>query len=163
MKREARKRVAQELQLELSSKSRTLYFHGESMRPFLGEGDEMVVEPVEWRDIRIGDIVTYRFQEKFPTRRVVWKTRRGLHLWCENWPNRRFYAHRRDLLGRAVARRRDGEWITHRDPEWKRARRGALASHRRRVVWPFVVGLARRAVARAARLVGLRRSGASGR
>ncbi len=157
MKRQARKLIAQELQIELSSESRTLYFHGESMRPFLGEGDEMVVEPVKWKDIRTGDIVTCRFEDKYPTRRVVWKTRRGLHLWCENWPNRRFYAHRSDLLGRAVARERDGEWITRWDPEWKRARRAALASHRRKVVWPFIVGLARRAVAKAARVTGLRR------
>jgi hypothetical protein len=149
--------IAKELQLELSSETRTLYFHGESMSPFLVEGDEVVVTPVAWRDIRVGDVVTYRLQDKFPTRRVVRKTREGLDVWCENWAGRRFFAPREDVLGRAVARKRGRTWISHRDPEWVAARRRALADYWRRVMLPSSLARARRAVGKLARLLGLRR------
>ena len=148
--------IAKELQLELSSEARTLYFHGESMRPFLVEGDAIVVAPVEWAQIRIGDVVTYRVEEKFPTRRVVRRSRNGLHLWCENWPERQFFAAREDVLGRAVARKRGDAWITCRDPEWTAARRAALAAYWRRYVIPVSVDAARRAALKLARVAGLR-------
>ena len=81
MRDQAVRLIARELQLELSSE---FYFHGESMRPFLVEGDAVVLTPVEWDEIRIGDVITYRAEEKFPTRRVVRRSRNGLFLWCEN-------------------------------------------------------------------------------
>ena len=145
--------IAGELQLELSSRSRTLHFHGESMRPFLGEGDEVVVDPVAFEDIRIGDVITYRFEEKFPTRRVVRKGKSGFHLWCRNWPNRRFWAPKDDVLGRAVARRREGVWITHQDAEWKAARRTDLFAYWRLENLTYLVGLPRRIVAKVGRIV----------
>ncbi|HEX7023949.1 MAG TPA: S24/S26 family peptidase [Gemmatimonadales bacterium] len=123
--------VAKELQVAVSSPNRTLYFHGESMRPLLVEGDEVVVEPVSWDRIRTGDIITYRYLDRFPTRRVVGKTADRLDLWCDNWPDRSFTAGREDVLGRAIARRRDGVWLTSAGREWKRARRTALARHLR--------------------------------
>jgi len=148
--------IAKELQLALSSESRTLYFHGTSMHPFLVEGDEVVVVPVDWREIHIGDVVTYRFEDKFPTRRVVWKTSEGVRLWCESWPQRRFYASRGDVLGRAVARRRGGRWITPRHPEWRAGRRAALLLYVHRVTLPYCVRVPRRAGGKLARLLGLR-------
>lgn len=148
--------VAKELQLLLSSATRTLYFHGTSMHPFLVEGDEVVVVPVDWREIEIGDVVTYRVEDKFPTRRVVWKTSAGVRLWCENWPQRRYYAPRGDVLGRAVARKRGDWWITRRDPEWQAARRTALMSYLRVVMLPHCVRLPRRAAGKLARRLGLR-------
>jgi hypothetical protein len=149
--------IAKELQLELSSEARTLYFHGESMRPFLVEGDAVVVAEVEWDDIRIGDVITYRVQDKFPTRRVVRRSKHGLHLWCENWRERQFYVAREDVLGRAVARKRGDVRITHRDAEWTAARRAALSAYWCRFALPLSVDLARRALAKALRLAGLRR------
>lgn len=137
--------IASELLLELSSETSTLYFHGESMRPFLMEGDELMVAPVAWADIRIGDLITYRRAEKFPTRRVVWRSRDVLHLWCDNWPERRFYTVREDVLGRAVARKRAATWITHRDREWLAVRRAALVAYWRRFAIPISIKLARRA------------------
>jgi hypothetical protein len=149
--------IAKELQLSISSESRALYFHGTSMHPFLVEGDEVVVTPVAWRDIHIGDVVTYRFEDKFPTRRVVWKTSAGLRLWCENWPERRFDAARADVLGRAVARKRGGEWITPRQREWRAARRAALVSYLRWVILPSWARAPRRLAGTLARRAGLRR------
>jgi hypothetical protein len=149
--------VAKELQLTLSSETRTLYFHGESMRPFLVEGDRVVVKPVVWDDIRVGDLITYRVQDKFPTRRVVGRSRQGLHLWCENWPERRFWAARADVLGRAVARKRGELWTTSEHAEWRVARRTALRAYWRRYGLALTIDGARRAVAKAARLFDLGR------
>ena len=148
--------VAKELQLELSSQARALYFHGESMRPFLVEGDEVVVEPVAWGEIRIGDVITYRYLDRFPTRRVVRRARSGLHLWCESWPERQFWAARENVLGRAVARRRGEKWIDEDDPEWRRARRAALIAYWRRYGLTGSADAARRAVRKLLRLAGLR-------
>src|SRR5688500_8899637 len=123
------RRIARELQVGLSSQEHTLYFHGESMRPFLGEGDEVVVTPVAFEDIRLGDVVTYRYGEKFPTRRLMRRAPDHLEMWCENWPTRYFETRREDILGLAIARKREGKWITHRDREWRAARRSALVKY----------------------------------
>ena len=152
--------IAKELQLSISSQRRALYFHGTSMDPFHRDGDEVVVAPLSWQEIRIGDIVTYRFDDKFPTRRVVWKTAERVQLWCENWPERRFAASRDDVLGRAVARKRNGQWITRRDPEWRAARRAALLRYARRVLLPSCIWAPRRAAGKLARRLRLRRPGA---
>ena len=150
--------IAKELQLAISSESKTLYFHGMSMHPFLVEGDEVVVEPVRWPDIRIGDIVTYRFEDKFPTRRVVSKNADRVRLWCENWPDRRFGASRSDVLGRAIARKREGRWVTRDHPEWRAARRAALFVYVHRVLVPDTLWGLRRAAGTLARRLGLRRA-----
>jgi hypothetical protein len=95
------------------------------MRPFLVEGDCVVVAAVVWDDIRVGDLITYRVQDKFPTRRVVGRSLQGLHLWCENWPERRFWTARDDVLGRAVARKRGETWIMSDHSEWRWPAAGA--------------------------------------
>jgi hypothetical protein len=132
--------IAKELQLEKSSRERTLYFHGESMRPLLIEGDLVVVEPVEWDDIRPGDIVTYRYLERFPTRRVMRKSKDALYLWCDNWPDRHYSCTRSDVLGRAVARSRDGAWLHATDRDWRVRRARARVRwewlHAQRVTFP---------------------------
>jgi hypothetical protein len=149
--------IAKELQLATSSPRRTLYFHGESMRPFLVEGDEVIVESVEWSTIRIGDVITYRYLDRFPTRRVVRKTPESLTLWCENWPWRSFSASRDDVLGRAVGRRRNGGWLRSHEREWKRARRSALLKYvRHKKVMPVNWWL-REVAGRLARRLRLRR------
>jgi hypothetical protein len=151
--------IAKELQLELSSPQRTLYFHGESMRPFLVEGDEVVVEPVDWDDIRLGDVITYRYLERFPTRRVMQKSADELLLWCENWPDRSFRAGRDEILGRVVARRRGDDWLRSTDPSWRVARFRARLRWRLRqlirVDIPRLPWRARWAVGRMLRRIGL--------
>lgn len=150
--------TARELQLEVSSTQRTLYFHGESMRPFLVEGDEVVVQPVEWSSIRPGDVITYRYLDRFPTRRVVRKTEHRLYLWCENWPERRFRASREDVLGQAVARRRGDSWLTSSSSAWKMARLSAMLRWRFEHVRDVVRDIperARRAPKKLLRMIGL--------
>ena len=151
------RRVAKELQLANSSEQRTLYFHGESMRPFLAEGDEVVVVPVALADLRRGDVVTYRLGEKFPTRRLLRRLPDRLVMWCENWPDRYFDTQPGDILGRAVARKRDGRWISHRDREWKVARRSALFKYWRLVAAPRAYWRLRTLAGRLLRRLGLRK------
>jgi hypothetical protein len=118
--------IAKELQFLRSSPTRPLYFHDSSMEPLLADGDEVAIEPVAWDEIGPGDIVTYRFEDKFPTRRVIAKRSDRLVLACDNWPLLRFEAYRDDVLGRAVGRCRAGSWLRATDSEWHRARRVAL-------------------------------------
>ena len=151
------RRIARELQVESSSRERTLYFHGESMRPFLAEGDEVVVRPVAFEDIRLGDVVTYRYGDKFPTRRLMRRLPDRLVMWCENWPDRYFETRREDILGLAVARKRDGAWITDTDREWRSARRSARVKYWRLVVVPRALGRVRTVAGRFLRRVGLRK------
>jgi len=154
---EEARRIARELQVELSSQERTLYFHGESMRPFLGEGDEVVVRSVAFEEIRLGDVVTYRHGEKFPTRRLMRRLPDRLEMWCENWPKRYFETRREDILGLAVARKRDGQWITHRDRAWRAARRSALVKYWWLVGVPRIPRQLRRVAGRFLRWAGLRK------
>ena len=151
------RRIARELQIGLSSEQRTLYFHGESMRPFLGEGDEVVVVAVAFENIRLGDVVTYRLGEKFPTRRLMRRTPDRLQMWCENWPDRYFETRRESILGVAIARKREGKWITQRDPEWRAARRSALLKYWRVVSVPRIGRQTRAVAGRFLRWTGLRK------
>jgi signal peptidase I len=137
--------IAKKLQLLHSDPSRTLYFHGESMLPFFREGDQLVVEPVDWGEIRAGDVIAYRSGDKFPARRVVRKVGEVLHLWCENWPERRFEVSRPEVLGRVVARERDGLWLTREQSAWKRAARRALLQF-------YAAALSRKALRACARI-----------
>jgi hypothetical protein len=118
--------VAHELQISRSSVSSPVCFHGTSMEPLFVEGDQLVIEHIDWEQIVPGDIVTYRFEDKFPTRRVIEKRSDSLVLSCDNWPMERFQTHRDEILGRAVGRRRDGSWLWTGEDEWRRARLRAL-------------------------------------
>ena len=119
--------IGKELQVHLSSAEHSLYFHGTSMLPFLQEGDLVIVRPIAWDELRRGDIVTYRNGDKFPTHRVSNKRADRLSLRCDGRVARKFHVKPDDILGRAEVRFRDGHWITTTDPEWRRARRRAMA------------------------------------
>lgn len=123
-------RAAQELQL-LSGESMDVMFHGLSMDPLLFEGDCVIVEPVAISDVRIGDVVTYRHEDKYPTRRVVGCGADHFILWCDAWPQRRFRAEHDAVLGRVVARVRNGHRLEATSPEWIGRRDRAMRSYRR--------------------------------
>ena len=129
-----RVRVAvQELRLQHCGQMGPAYFHGETMRPFMGEGDLVIVEPVAWEDLRRGDIITYRFDDKFPTRRIVAIDRQHEILILRGdsirgWPD--FEVPRADVLGRACSIVRSGVRIDHHSRAWRRATRRALATER---------------------------------
>ncbi len=137
MKRAAADQVARDLQLLHSARTRTVRFHGLSMAPFLRDGDRVTVERVAWDEIQRGDIVTYRDDAKYPTRRVVGKKRDRLLLWCDNWPGLRFTTRREEVLGRAVALERGAVRLHAADPDWQHATRRALRTYRAAVVRRF--------------------------
>ena len=130
MKRAAAREVARELQL-LASPQTDVVFHGKCMEPLLVDGDRLVVQAVSAGEIRLGDLVTYRHEDRFPTRRVVALRGERIMLWCDNWPRLRFRARTCDLLGRVEARIRDGETLAREDEAWLRRRDEALRAYRR--------------------------------
>ena len=121
-----------ELQLQ-RSRTKPAYFHGYLMLPLLREGDEVEVEPISGSSIRVGDVVTYRDADKFPTRRVM-QIRRddGLLVIMGDSvrPRRTWVVPVEDVLGRVVRRRRDGEWMTTRHWRWRVQRHKVVARFR---------------------------------
>ena len=99
-----------------------VFFHGYLMLPLLREGDEVEVEEVATDAIRVGDVVTYRDGEKFPTRRVMELVDGGRTLVIMGdsvRPRRTWLVDVDDVLGRVVRRGRDGSWITTRNWRWQ--------------------------------------------
>jgi hypothetical protein len=110
--------LAKELRLRHSMQIGGVTFHGESMLPFLKDGDELIVEPAEWNEICPGDIVTYRDSDRFPTYRVLKKFDDTLLLKADNWLES-FYVHGEDVLGKAVERRRGNSSLSYKSWKWR--------------------------------------------
>jgi len=117
MKKEKIRLAAKALQLLNSHKIDTVYFHGNSMRPFLVEGDEFIVAHVKLRHIKPGDIVTYRNGDKFPTYRVIAKKGDNLTLKPDNWVKIEI-VDKKNILGKVVERKRDNISLENSSPEW---------------------------------------------
>jgi hypothetical protein len=147
MKAEQALDAARELQL-VANTSTDVMFHGLSMDPLLFEGDIVVVEPVQYGEIKIGDIITYRYLDRFPTRRVVAIHPDRLVLWCDAWPDQIFATAPDNVLGHAVARIRNGYRLGATDREWivrcERALRSYRRTRPRREVRRVVGGVRRR-------------------
>jgi len=124
------KLLAQKIQVKHSHRLNPLLFHGYTMDPMLQEGDQVIVEPLNWEDIQIGDIVTYCHLDCFPSRRVVKKHRNHLMLWCDNWHYKRFVVTPERILGRVVSRRRGGTVLHREDSEWDLLKEQALLIYR---------------------------------
>ena len=120
--------IAKELQLESSGRLDLVYFHGQTMFHFLQEGDELIVQPVDWNDIVPGDVVTHREELKFPTRRVIEVRKdKQLIVKADHQPPRRFYiVPELDVLGKVVARKRGGDWLFAADEAWLEGASSAL-------------------------------------
>ena len=112
------KTVAKEMRLRYSRQMGTVTFHGESMLPFLKDGDELIVEPVDWDEIHRGDIVTYRDSDKFPTYRVLKKVDDTLQLKADNWLES-FHVHRVDVLGKVVEQQRGNAKLSCSSLKWR--------------------------------------------
>jgi hypothetical protein len=113
--------VAHELRLRQPGAPRS-YFHGLTMCPHLVEGDLVATEPVTAAAVRLGDVVTYRFEDKFPTRRVVRRdaATRTFTIMGDSIPGfREYVVPYDDVLARVVGRERDGEWLAVSDRAWR--------------------------------------------
>jgi hypothetical protein len=130
MRQDTARMVASELQLTGAGPRGIIRFHGTSMAPFLRDGDDVVLAPVAWPEIRAGDVVTFRLADRFPTYRVVRRHAARLHLRGDGWPERDFRAWPEDVLGRAIARGREGRWLAREDPRWRLWSWLALARYR---------------------------------
>ncbi len=149
MNPETARLAAKELQLEQSAAAPVI-FHGYSMWPFLKEDDALVIVPVRFEDVSVGDIVTFRRADKFPTYRVVLKTDGVLTMQGDNWPDALVDVPAADVLGRVIARQRAGQWLdssawTWRAVTWFRTRR-FVRRHRRGItrVLRSLLGFTRR-------------------
>ena len=96
MELSAATRIAREIQLLHGASG--AQFHGRSMEPLLRDGDELAVEPVRWADIRVGDILTYRLDDRYPTLRVVRRFPGRLVLRGDNWPFADFDVDRKSVV-----------------------------------------------------------------
>jgi hypothetical protein len=120
-RREAARLAAMELQLQRSAID-PAYFHGYLMLPLLREGDRVEVERVLPTDLRVGDIVTYRDADKFPTRRImaIHEHGRSLVMMGDSVrPRRTWLVPADDVLGRVVRRDREGTSMTTRHWHWQ--------------------------------------------
>lgn len=148
--------IAATLQLEHAIPAPPARFHGHSMAPFLHDGDVLRIAPVAWDEIRPGDIVTLRLDDRFPTLRVVRRHGDRLTLIADNWPGRRFDAWREHVIGRVVERRRGGATLTVHDLAWRRAGRTTVLRYRAGVARSRLARRARRLAARVGERVGAR-------
>lgn len=112
-------RVAKEMQLEHSRRLGPVYFHGPLMLPFLQEGDLLVIEPVRFEEVEIGDIITYRDAEKFPTARVIQTSERSVTVKADNF-SVVSNVPAADVLGRVIERMRSGHRIVRSSIHWAR-------------------------------------------
>ena len=109
------------------------YFHGYLMLPLLREGDEVVVEPIDAGALRVGDVVTYRGGDKFPTRRIMAFDPGSASMVIMGdsvRPRRTWLVPTDDVLGRVVWRRRDGRWMTTKHWRWRWQRHKVVLRYR---------------------------------
>lgn len=143
----AARNIARELLLEASAAS-SVEFHGDSMLPLLRDGDRLKVETIPWELITAGDVLIYRFDDRFPALRVVEKLAGKLFLKADNWPAPIFEVWPDDVLGGVVGLQRDRQTISASDTIWRRAATRAVRFYRMRkrvtAVRRWAVGLARR-------------------
>ena len=113
------RRIAREMALVLSPRIGPHVFHGLTMLPFLVDGDQVQIEPVTFDDVRPGDVITYREQQYFPTRRVIRidHRSRSLILKGDAFPDLTFFVLEEDILGRATAIARGDRHLEAEDPE----------------------------------------------
>lgn len=124
-------------------------FHGDSMLPLLRDGDRLTVEAISWERITPGDILIYRFDDRFPALRVVEKLAGKLFLKADNWPAPIFEVWPEDVLGVVVGLQRNGQTISSTNTAWRRAAARAVLAYRLR---RRVASVRRRAVGLVQRL-----------
>jgi MoaA/NifB/PqqE/SkfB family radical SAM enzyme len=122
--------VAKELHLESSAALGAVEFHGDSMLPLLRDGDALRVEPASWESLRPGDVVVYRFDDRYPALRIAEKLADKLFLTADNWPSPIFEAWRDDVLGRVTGYRRAGRDVGSDAAAWRRAATRARLKYR---------------------------------
>lgn len=103
------------------------------MLPLLADGDRLEIVQVPSDEIRVGDIVTYRDQHKYPTRRVVGfdAARSEFLIQADYKPARTFRVPSAAILGRVEARIRGSNRLARTSLRWRWA--AWIAPYRKRI------------------------------
>jgi hypothetical protein len=112
------RRVAKEIQLDHSRTLGPVVYHGPLMLPFLRDGDLLIVAPACFAEIHVGDIITFRDGEKFPTSRLIEKSSGLLIVKSDNFPVPRDVP-ATDVLGRVEERHRGNCRIRRQAISWR--------------------------------------------
>lgn len=103
-----------ELSNEILNRGSYLRFRarGESMHPFIRDGDILKVKPVEVSEIKLGDVVFYRTERRIVAHRVIKKTfnngKAFLVTKGDSSPSSDNPVYPEDLLGKVVTVKRNG-------------------------------------------------------
>lgn len=111
--------AAKELYLLESNGRSQIEFHGLTMQPFLQDGDQLTISPVQWDEIRAGDIITYRYKDKYPTYRVLSKEPSLLLMMADNWPNYRAEIRPDEVIGRVIQLKRGDSLLSNKMLAWR--------------------------------------------
>lgn len=105
---------AEALALELLERGETIHFtaRGQSMKPFVRDGDQVRVDPNERP--RVGDLVLLRQGDFGVVHRVVARLGARLLIKGDNLPRADGWFARTDLLGVVTAIQREGRWVPAR-------------------------------------------------
>jgi hypothetical protein len=111
--------AAKELLLADPRRKREVQFHGPTMEPFLRDGDRLSLRPIGCHRLHPGDIVTFRFKDKFPTCRVARVTDEGIVLTADRWPDFNVTVRVEDIVGKVVRKTRAGRELSCDDWAWR--------------------------------------------
>lgn len=102
------------------------------MLPLLADGDRLEIVQVRIGEIRMGDIVTYRDRDKYPTRRVVGfdAARSEFLIQADYKPATVFRVPSAAILGRVEARIRGSKRLARTSLRWRCA--AWIAPYRKR-------------------------------
>jgi len=109
--------LAEEIQIKDPRMLSLIVVCGKSMSPFLKDGDELIVLSKACEDIKMGDIVICRCENKFLARRFFRKFKDTVNLRPDNsstWLN----VNKAAILGIVIERRRGKNRITRRNWYW---------------------------------------------
>jgi hypothetical protein len=95
------------------------YFHGNSMLPVFREADYLMLKQIGWENLRVGNVVVFRDELRYPTRRIVKKYSDAVLVVGDNWIDQKQLINSERILGVVYSRRREKRTITSNDIEWK--------------------------------------------
>lgn len=58
--------------------------YGESMKPLINPGDQLVIKPVAISSVMVGEIVVFKKKSKYISHRVLWRYKNKLHVKGDN-------------------------------------------------------------------------------
>jgi hypothetical protein len=113
------KQKAHDLFLVDGGKEQGHYFHGRSMLPLFREGDRLLVRSLNWNALRVGDVIIFRQDLKYPTRRVVRLYNGAALVVGDNWITQRQLIQSDQIVSVVYGRSRDGHALSSEQVRWR--------------------------------------------